>query len=100
MYRIESSSHSIFSLGRLPTLVSSVCWYLVYDSPLQLVELLEVPQLMDACVRSDLLEEALSIATFASTLERRHRNRRAIALSRYVCVEEEGECGDGGWVGG
>ncbi|CAN0570767.1 unnamed protein product, partial [Ectocarpus sp. 12 AP-2014] len=42
----------------------------------QLVELLEVPQLMDACVRSDLIEEALSIATFASTLERRHRSRR------------------------
>lgn len=48
---------------------------------LQLVELLEVPQLMDACVRSDLMEEALSIATFASTLERRHRGRRASSLS-------------------
>ncbi|CAB1114659.1 unnamed protein product [Ectocarpus sp. CCAP 1310/34] len=43
-----------------------------------LVELLEVPQLMDACVRSDLMEEALSIATFASTLERRHRSRRVV----------------------
>ncbi|CAM9791518.1 unnamed protein product, partial [Ectocarpus sp. 8 AP-2014] len=33
---------------------------------------------MDACVRSDLMEEALSIATFASTLERRHRSRRVV----------------------
>ncbi|CAM9612385.1 unnamed protein product [Scytosiphon promiscuus] len=48
---------------------------------MQLVELLEVPQLMDACVRSDLMEEALSIATFASTLERRHRSRRAASLA-------------------
>eukprot|EP00752_Nemacystus_decipiens_P004544 g4148.t1 len=47
---------------------------------MQLVELLEVPQLMDACVRSDLMEEALSIATFASTLERRHRSRRPVPV--------------------
>ncbi|CAN0414989.1 unnamed protein product, partial [Hapterophycus canaliculatus] len=51
------------------------------SSVVQLVELLEVPQLMDACVRSDLLEEALSIATFASTLERRHRSRRAASMA-------------------
>ncbi|CAM9519865.1 unnamed protein product [Choristocarpus tenellus] len=43
---------------------------------MQLVELLEVPQLMDACVRNDLYQEALSLATFAGTLERRHWDRR------------------------
>ncbi|CAM9948992.1 unnamed protein product, partial [Phaeothamnion confervicola] len=48
---------------------------------MQLVELLEVPQLMDACVRNGLYEEALSIATFATALERRHR-RRAVAMRR------------------
>jgi hypothetical protein len=37
-----------------------------------LLELLELPSLMDACVRSSLYEEALSIAAFANTLERRH----------------------------
>jgi hypothetical protein len=37
-----------------------------------LLELLELPSLMDACVRSNLYEEALSIAAFANTLERRH----------------------------
>jgi len=38
-----------------------------------LLELLELPSLMDACVRSnDLYDEALSIAAFANTLERRH----------------------------
>ncbi|CAN0465092.1 unnamed protein product, partial [Laminaria digitata] len=62
---------------------------------MQLVELLEVPQLMDACVRSDLWEEALSIATFASTLERRHRSRgAAVVLSR--CEEANAERGLGG----
>jgi conserved oligomeric Golgi complex subunit 8 len=39
-----------------------------------LLELLELPSLMDACVRSNLYEEALSIAAFANTLERRHYN--------------------------
>ncbi|KAL3809496.1 hypothetical protein ACHAXA_009732 [Cyclostephanos tholiformis] len=37
-----------------------------------LIELLELPSLMDACVRSSLYEDALSIAGFANTLERRH----------------------------
>mmetsp|Transcript_45614 Transcript_45614/g.138615 ORF Transcript_45614/g.138615 Transcript_45614/m.138615 type:complete len:754 (-) Transcript_45614:173-2434(-) len=37
-----------------------------------LLELLELPSLMDACVRSNLYDEALSIAGFANTLERRH----------------------------
>lgn len=37
-----------------------------------LLELLELPSLMDACVRSSLYEDALSIAAFANTLERRH----------------------------
>lgn len=59
----------------------------------QLVELLEVPQLMDACVRSDLMEEALSIATFASTLERRHRSRRAVPVASPRCEKLR-------WLGG
>ena len=36
-----------------------------------LLELLELPSLMDACVRSNLYDEALSIAGLANTLERR-----------------------------
>lgn len=39
-----------------------------------LLELLELPSLMDACVRGHLYEEGLSIASFANTLERRHLN--------------------------
>ena len=38
----------------------------------QLVELLEVPQLMDACIRNGLYEPAVDIVAFANTLERRH----------------------------
>ena len=37
-----------------------------------LLELLEMPSLMDACVRGHLYEEGLSIASFANTLERKH----------------------------
>jgi len=39
---------------------------------MQLVELLEVPQLMDACARNGLYEEALAVARFAEQLNRRH----------------------------
>lgn len=36
------------------------------------MELLEVPQLMDACLRNGLYEPAVDIVAFANTLERRH----------------------------
>ena len=45
-----------------------------------LLELLELPSLMDACVRSNLYEEALSIATFANTLERRHQDNNRVVM--------------------
>lgn len=45
-----------------------------------LLELLELPSLMDACVRSNLYEEALSIAAFANTLERRHADKNDVVL--------------------
>lgn len=43
-----------------------------------LLELLELPSLMDACVRSSLYEEALSIAGFSNTLERRHKDSNVV----------------------
>jgi conserved oligomeric Golgi complex subunit 8 len=45
-----------------------------------LLELLELPSLMDACVRSSLYEEALSIAAFANTLERRHTEKNEVVM--------------------
>jgi hypothetical protein len=38
----------------------------------QLLELLEIPQLMDTCVRNGLFAEALDIAAHANVLEQRH----------------------------
>lgn len=46
-----------------------------------LLELLELPSLMDACVRSNMYEEALSIAAFANTLERRHTEKNPVVLN-------------------
>ena len=45
-----------------------------------LLELLELPSLMDACVRSSLYEEALSIAAFSNTLERRHKDSNIVVM--------------------
>jgi len=39
---------------------------------MQLVELLEVPQLVDACARNNFLDEALELANFVNGLERRY----------------------------
>ena len=44
-----------------------------------LLELLELPSLMDACVRSNLYQEALSVASFANALERRQGNNNVVA---------------------
>ena len=43
-----------------------------------LLELLELPSLMDACVRSNLYQEALSIASFANALERRQGSNNVV----------------------
>jgi hypothetical protein len=51
-----------------------------------LLELLELPSLMDACVRSNLYDEALSIAAFANTLERRHTEKNPVVMKVIVQV--------------
>ena len=45
---------------------------LMMDNHSHLLELLEIPQLMDTCVRSSLFEEALDLYAYAASLARRH----------------------------
>ena len=46
-----------------------------------LLELLELPSLMDACIRSYLYDEALNVSAFANTLERRHTEKNPVVLN-------------------
>ena len=56
-----------------------------------LLELLELPSLMDACVRSSLYEDALSIAGFANTLERRHLMEGSSSSSSGKVPDKKGD---------
>jgi hypothetical protein len=48
---------------------------------MNILDLLELPQLIDACVRNGLIEGALEISAFANVLERRH-SRRSLARAQ------------------
>jgi len=56
-----------------------------------LLELLELPNLMDACVRGHLYEEALSIASFANTLERRHLHLLSGSGSTHIDINSHSQ---------
>ena len=50
----------------------------------QLLEILELPQLMDTCVRNNLFDEAIDLGVFANTLERRHALLEEDRLSKEI----------------
>ena len=54
---------------------------------MELIELLEVPQLVDACARNGLHDEALELANFVNTLERRNQ------LASEIRAEQAGSKG-------
>ena len=59
----------------------------------EILEILEIPQLMDTCVRNGYYEEALELAAYVKRLEKKHSCLPVIQVSRHQHLVSEIQTG-------